>query len=277
MFNEEHKLVQRMVPMLQRVLIVDPAPASARLLADLVRNISAGQIWNAPNNKRGLQAAEQVNPQLIFVELSGDNVDGIDFTRRIRREDFSCRQAPIIMVTATATAGAILGARDAGVHEFLRKPYTAKDLLRRLEAVTLRPRDWVEAVDYIGPDRRRFNSGDYKGKLKRRSDIKTTPDAARILQALKILRSALTAIESDPRQALRSMEAQVAELQRSAVAVSDLKLAACVGAFQRYLRVATNRGVLIPHEVSAQAAPLLAFLPAEDETRKAPPRDAVAI
>ena len=277
MFNEEHKLVQRMVPMLQRVLIVDPAPASARLLADLVRNISAGQIWNAPNNKRGLQAAEQVNPQVIFVELSGDNVDGIDFARRIRREDFSCRQAPIIMVTATATAGAILGARDAGVHEFLRKPYTAKDLLRRLEAVTLRPRDWVEAVDYIGPDRRRFNSGDYKGKLKRRSDIKTTPDAARILQALKILRSALTAIESDPRQALRSMEAQVAELQRSAVAVSDLKLAACVGAFQRYLRAATNRGVLIPHEVSAQAAPLLAFLPAEDETRKAPPRDPVAI
>ena len=277
MFNEENKLIQRMVPMLQRVLIVDPAPASARLLADLMRNISAGHLWNAPSNRRGLEAADQVNPQLIFVELSGVNVDGVDFARRVRHSEMNCRQAPIIMVTATATAGAILGARDAGVHEFLRKPYTAKDLLRRLEAVTLRPRDWVEAVDYIGPDRRRFNSGDYTGKLKRRSDIKTTPDAARITQALKILKSAVSAAASDPKQALRSMQAQGADLQRAAVAVGDLKLVTTVADFQRYLTAATESGVLIPREVAAKAAPLLALLPADELSRKPSDRAVVAI
>jgi DNA-binding response OmpR family regulator len=276
-FNEENKLIQRMVPMLQRVLIVDPAPASARLLADLMRNISAGKLWNAPSNRKGLEAAEQVNPQLLFVELSGDNVDGVDFARRVRRSEMNCRQAPIVMVTATATAAAILGARDAGVHEFLRKPYTAKDLLRRLEAVTLRPRDWVEAVDYIGPDRRRFNSGDYTGKLKRRSDVKTTPDAARITQALKILKSAVSAVATDPKQALRSMQAQGADLQKAAVAVGDLKLVTTVADFQRYLAGAADRGVLIPEDVVRNAAPLLALLPSDELSRKPSDRAVVSI
>lgn len=277
MFNEEYKLIQRMVPMLQRVLIVDPAPASARLLADLMRNISAGQLWNAPSNRKGLEAADQVNPQLIFVELSGDKVDGVEFARRVRRSEMNCRQAPIVMVTATATAAAILGARDAGVHEFLRKPYAARDLLRRLDAVTLRPRDWVEAVDYIGPDRRRFNSGDYTGKLKRRSDIKTTPDAARITQALKILKSAVSAAGSDPKQALRSMQAQGADLQKAAVAVGDLKLVTTVADFQRYLAAAAGlHGVLIPEDVAREAAPLLALLPAEELSRKPSDRAVVS-
>lgn len=264
MFNDEYKLIQRMAPLMQKVLIVDPAPASARLLADLMRNLVQPQLWNAPTNRKGLDAARQVNPQLIFVELSGQDVDGIDFTRQLRRSDMPCRQAPVIMVTATATAAAIVGARDGGVHEFLRKPYTAKDLLRRLEAVTLRPRDWIEAVQYVGPDRRRFNSGDYSGALKRRSDTTVTPDAQRIIQALRILKSAVGAIESEPTQALRSMLAQTTELQRSAIAVSDLKLAAATTDFQRYLAIAAEKGALVPADVALRAEPLLVFLPKED-------------
>src|SRR5208283_5007257 len=124
-----------------------------------------------------------------------------------------CRRAPVIMFSAEATAAAIIGARDAGVHEFLRKPFTIKDLMRRLEAVAMRPRDWVEGIGYVGPDRRRFNSGDYSGPLKRRVDHAVTPDEARLVQALKILKAATAAIESDPRQALRSMLAQAEDLR----------------------------------------------------------------
>lgn len=262
-FNDEYKLIQRMAPLMQKVLIVDPAPASARLLADLVRNIVAAQLWTSNTTRKGLEAARQVAPQLIFVELAGDGVDGIEFTRQLRRSDMACRQAPVIVVTATATAAGIIAARDAGVHEFLRKPYTAKDLLRRLEAVTLRPRDWIEAVHYIGPDRRRFNSGDYTGPLKRRSDAKT-PDAARIVQALKILKSAVAAVDTDPAQALRSMLAQGAELQRAAIAVDDKKLAAATTEFQRFLALSAEKGLLVPAEIAAKVRPLLAFLPKDD-------------
>ncbi|MDP3852159.1 response regulator [Phenylobacterium sp.] len=264
MFNDDYKLVQRMAPLMQKVLIVDPAPASARLLAELMRNIAPVQLWNAVSTRKGLDAARQVNPQMIFVELQGQDVDGVDFARQLRKSDIACRMAPVIMITATATPSGIMAARDAGVHEFLRKPYTAKDLLRRLEAVTLRPRDWVEAVQYIGPDRRRFNSGDYTGPLKRRSDAIATTDEARIIQALKILKSAVPAVTSDPRQAMRAMMAQMVELHRAANGLKDLKLAAMATDFQRYLAIVTDRGVMDQAEIAREAAALLTLLPSED-------------
>ena len=44
------------------------------------------------------------------------------------------------------------------------------DLFRRVENVTCKSRPWIEAVMYVGPDRRRFNSGEFAGAKKRRSD-----------------------------------------------------------------------------------------------------------
>lgn len=269
MFNDDHKLTQRMAPMLRKVLVVDPTPSSARMLSDLMRNISSGQIYSASTNTKGVDLAERIDPQLIFVELSGDGVDGVAFAREIRRSHLNCRQAPIIVVTATATAGGIIAARDAGVHEFLRKPYNAKDLLKRLEAVTLRKRDWIEAVAYIGPDRRRFNSGDYAGPRKRQSDA-TTPDAEKILQALKIVKSAILAIDSDPAQALRALKAQAADLKKVALEVGDATLAAAASDFHVYLVNATELGVMHPKEALTKAGPLLALLPKDTPQRVAP-------
>ena len=169
------------------------------------------------------------------------------------------------MVTTQATAAGILAARDSGVHEFLRKPFTMKDLLRRLEAVTLRQRDWVEAVDYIGPDRRRFNSGDYTGSLKRRSDVRDTPDSERMAQALKILRSAIAAVTSDPVQAMRSMQAQVTDLRKCGMSVADLKLTTAAIDFGRYLDEIESKGQPYEREkLELQAATLLSYMPKEE-------------
>ena len=133
--------------------------------------------------------------------------------------------------------------------------------------MTLRPRDWVEAVEYIGPDRRRFNSGDYQGALKRRSDIAATPEAERIIQALKIVRSAVPAVATDPTQAMRAMLAQMVELQRAAAVTQNMALAKATVEFQLFLAKAAQSGVLVSTEVAKQAAPLLAFLPKDEPSK----------
>jgi len=261
LFNADERLLQRLAPHLQRVLIVDPQPASVKLLGDLLRSIVSTQIVTAPNDAKALQMAAMFDPQIIFMEHSGAHMDGAKLARAIRRSDFACRKAPIIMVTGEATAGAILGARDAGVHEFLRKPFTIKDLLRRLEAVALRPRDWVEAVQYVGPDRRRFNSGDYAGPRKRKSDARKTPDQARLIQALKIVRAAAGALDSDWPQARRALLAQAADIQKVAVAVNDMTMTAAAATLSRQLtdETATDRAAL-----DGAIASLLMFMPKDD-------------
>ena len=168
----------------------------------------------------------------------------------------------MVFGVSSAVTASITASRDSGVHEFLRKPFTMKDLLRRLEAVTLRQRDWVEAVDYVGPDRRRFNSGDYAGALKRRSDPNATPDSERMSQALKILRSAIGAVTVDPSQAMRSMQVQVAELRKCGMAVADLTLTTAAIDLGRYLTEIEQAGPPYNREaLEVRAAPLLAYMP----------------
>ena len=217
-FGEE-KLARQLAPFLQRVLVVDSSQAGARLLVELLKGLGAKHVYVETTDAGALNVCKSLEPQAIFTELTGKNLDGLAFVRSLRRSTLSCRQAPVIVVTGEATAAAIVASRNAGVHEFLRKPFTTKDVVRRVEAVTLRSRDWIEAINYIGPDRRRFNSGDYQGPRKRLSDSPAMADAARIRQALMILKSAIDAIESDPMQALRSMQAQAEELKRAAAAI----------------------------------------------------------
>lgn len=263
MFNADPKILSRMAPHLQRVLVVDSQPAAVKLLQELLRSLVTCQVWSASTDSKAIAAARAIDPQIIFIEHSGPEIDGAKLARALRRSDLSCRKVPIVMVTAEATAQAILGARDAGVHEFLRKPYTIKDLLRRLEAVALKPRDWVEAVHYVGPDRRRFNSGDYSGPRKRRSDSRKTPDQDRILQALKITRAAMAAVDTDWMQARRALLAQAADLQKAAVSVGDLKLMDAAVTLNKAIGETLDRARLEP-----AVAAITAFLP-KDEAKAA--------
>ncbi|MBW8815078.1 MAG: response regulator [Caulobacterales bacterium] len=260
-----------MAPKLKRVLIADPQPASARLLSELLRDIARSHVWVAPTMERALKLAETCDPQLIVVELADGAMDGLKFTKQLRRSTWMCRKAPVIAVTGYATAAAILAARDAGVHEFLRKPYSTKDLLRRLEAVTLRDRDWVEGMAYIGPDRRRFNSGDYAGPLKRKTDGSETPYQQKINQCLKIIRAAVAAADTDPDQAMRAMVAQANSIQSLA---TDFKLTLAASEFYRYLAKAAQAGQkLTRQDAEVWAANILTFLPKDADDGRGRKKD----
>lgn len=263
MLSADAKTNQRIFALMQRVLIVDPQPASCKLLSGILRDICSCQIWTAPDAQKAMTVAAGIEPHVIFVD-HGPSLDGAAFTQAIRRSEMMCRRSPVIMISAQATAAAIIGARDAGVHEFLRKPFTIKDLLRRLEAVSTRPRDWIEGIGYVGPDRRRFNSGNYAGMLKRRVDHAETPDEARFVQALKILKAALAAMDTDPRQALRSMIAQAGDILGSSRAKADIELSAAAVMFGQRLEL-VNPAALPQADIRALAAPLLAYLPADAE------------
>ena len=255
------KSQRQLASFLQRVLLVDSSHANARMMGELIKDLGAGRIYAEISEAGALETCKQLEPQLIITELSGPTFDGLRFTKAVRRSNLSCRSAPVIMVTAEATAAAILGARNAGVHEFLRKPFTIRDLSRRIEAVMLNRRDWIEAVNYVGPDRRRFNSGDYKGPRKRKADNTVHPESERLEQALRILKSALAAIESDPVQARRSIQAQAADLHAVAVRTNDMKLMDAVAPLQRALIAMGDYGNLSRPMLEGSAAALWVFLP----------------
>jgi two-component system, response regulator PdtaR len=262
----DEKLARLLEPFVQRILVVEPVAASARLLSDLLKGVGGREIHFVQTGAQAMAACKLIEPQVVFTEV-GANQEGLDFVRQLRRSSLTCREAPVIVVTAQATAAVIVAARNAGVHEFLRKPYAARDLNRRLEAAILHARDWIEGVGYVGPDRRRFNSADYAGPRKRRADEAPKTPAERLDQALKIARSAIAALESDPAQALRSLQVQASELKALAAALPDPKLAAAASKLQTALSGASVETGLSRAAIEAAAANLWAFIAPEPETR----------
>lgn len=237
MFALDAKTLQRIEPVVRRVIVADPNLAAARLMADLMKSIGAREVLTESAEDRVLDLARDFEPGLLLTERMGPSLDGESLTRRLRRSSLGCRRMPVVMVTAEATVSTIRGARDSGVHEFLRKPFAAADLFRRVENVALKPRPWIEAVGYVGPDRRRFNSGEYVGPRKRRADAASEPsgpDAVRD-QALRILAALLNQFDSDPAQAVRAARQQAETLKTLAQKTADAALAVAVASLESQL------------------------------------------
>ena len=77
MFIADARTQARISALMQRVLIVDTQPASAKLLGELLRDICHCQIWTAADPAQGLAVAERCQPHLIFV----GQCDGLDGAR----------------------------------------------------------------------------------------------------------------------------------------------------------------------------------------------------
>ncbi len=238
MFATDAKTLARIAPAVRRVVIADPNMASARLLQDIMKSLGAREVVAETDEARVLEIIREIEPGIVFTERTGPKLDGESLTRKLRRSNLVSRKVPVIMVTADATASTIKGARDCGVHEFLRKPFTSTDLLRRVENVACKSRDWVEAVGYVGPDRRRFNSGEYAGPQKRKADKPASAAEAALAvkdQALRILAACLAQFDNDPVQAIRAVRQQAETLKALAIKTSDARLAIVSSALEATL------------------------------------------
>jgi hypothetical protein len=118
-------------------------------------------------------------------------------------------------------------------------------------------------MDYIGPDRRRFNSAEFGGVGKRRSDQQSNSHAGRTKQALQILGSAIKAIESDPAQSLRAMAAQVVELRAVAIETGNGPLRDIALQLDEVLKAAARDKRISRREIEAFGAALCDFMPSE--------------
>ena len=235
MFTADARTLSRIEPAVRRVVIVEPNVAASRLLSDIMKGLGTREVYIAVSEEGALELLRDVEPGIIFTEHAGEALNGETLSRRVRRSNMACRTAPIIMITNEATAAAIKGARDAGVHEFLRKPYTIGDLFKRVENVALKSRPWVEAVGYVGPDRRRFNSGEYSGARKRHADGAAAAKIDVKDQAIRILAAAIAQFDQDPAQAVRAIQQQAQTLKVLAVRAGDAKLAIAAGGLEAFM------------------------------------------
>ena len=138
------------------VLIADPSQHMASLVSVMLRSLGRKDIREAYDANKAMTELKRRAFDILIIDDDLEGMDGVAFTRKLRAStDCQNRHVPIIMMSAAPDAKRIAEARDAGVTEFLRKPFAANHLQTRLTSIEANPRGFIEAAEYKGPDRRR--------------------------------------------------------------------------------------------------------------------------
>jgi two-component system phosphate regulon response regulator PhoB len=82
-------------------------------------------------------------PDLILLDWMLPGMSGLEFARRLRREEMT-REVPIIMLTARGEENDRVGGLDAGVDDYVVKPFSTRELVARIKAVIRRTQSETE-------------------------------------------------------------------------------------------------------------------------------------
>lgn len=126
----------------QRILIVDDEPRLIRLVREVLGAVGY-EVLEAADGETGIEMVALEQPDLLLLDiLLPRGMDGYEVCRRVR--EFS--NLPIIMLTAKAREADMLEGFDVGADDYLTKPFSAKELIARVEAVLRRSKSPKEII-----------------------------------------------------------------------------------------------------------------------------------
>lgn len=150
------------------ILVVEDLHPMRSLIVSVLDAFGVGTIYEASNGERGYELFQKNNPDLVITDWLMEPVDGLELVKMIRMNKESVnRLVPIIVMTGYSAMARVTKARDLGATEFLTKPFTGRDLAKRINLIINKPRDFVETDNFFGPSRRRKSGEGYDGPRRR--------------------------------------------------------------------------------------------------------------
>lgn len=154
-----------------KILVVDDMKSMLDLTRDILKIFGFEHIYTADNGADAFEIVCNKKPDLIITDWIMEPMDGMKLTKLIRTDKRSPDKfVPIILMTGYSSRLRVEEARDSGITEFLVKPFTSKDLYKRVHQIIEKPRKFVEANEFFGPDRRRRMDANYTGKKRREEE-----------------------------------------------------------------------------------------------------------
>src|SRR5258706_532379 len=116
-----------------KILLVDDEKDMVELLAFNLQE-QGHSIATAGAGMEALEKARAFLPDLILLDLMLPDLDGISICEILRRQP-ATREIPIIMITALGGEIARLAAFDSGVNDYLRKPFSPRELVKHVDGL----------------------------------------------------------------------------------------------------------------------------------------------
>ncbi len=172
--SQTSRLLRKIDCASKSLLIVEDNDASRRLVIELLRAAGFTNLSFARDAEEAIEHIQTQGPDLLLLDWGLPGMSGIELVNLIRQAAlkpdprFPNPQLPIVMLTARQRVLDVTAASNAGINEFVVKPFSTSTLLKAISSALVKKRQFVATPDFVGPDRRRRKSALHPGLLMRR-------------------------------------------------------------------------------------------------------------
>lgn len=117
-----------------RILIVDDFKTMLKIIENLLRQLGFRQIDEATDGVRALEMVKTNKYDLILSDWNMEPMNGLDLLKAIRAHE-PTKTTPVILITAESKVENIVAAKQAGVNNYIVKPFNANTLKEKISAV----------------------------------------------------------------------------------------------------------------------------------------------
>ena len=116
------------------VLVVDDFATMRRIVKNILRQLGFENIIEADDGTTALDALKKNKIDLIVSDWNMPKMTGLELLKTVRASD-EYKDIPFLMVTAEAQKQNVLDAVQAGVSNYVVKPFTAEQISDKLEKI----------------------------------------------------------------------------------------------------------------------------------------------
>ncbi len=116
------------------ILIVDDYNTMLRIIKNLLRQLGFNNVEEATDGSAALEKLRANGFGLVISDWNMEPMTGLQLLREVRADE-DLQQTPFIMITAESKTENVIAAKEAGVNNYIVKPFNAETLRAKMSAV----------------------------------------------------------------------------------------------------------------------------------------------
>jgi two-component system chemotaxis response regulator CheY len=117
------------------ILIVDDYQTMLRIIKNLLKQIGFNNVDEATDGSMAYEMLEKKVYGLVISDWNMEPMTGLDLLKKVRASGERFKNIPFIMVTAESKTENVIAAKQAGVNNYIVKPFNAETLKTKIESV----------------------------------------------------------------------------------------------------------------------------------------------
>ncbi len=119
-----------------KILVVDDATFMRKVIKDTLSKAGYNDIYEAVDGIDALDKYREVQPELVLMDITMPNMDGLEALKAIRAADGN---ANVVMCSAMGQETMVIDAIRSGAKDFIVKPFKGERILKTVTSIVGEP------------------------------------------------------------------------------------------------------------------------------------------